>query len=328
MNVRCPTCETVYRIDPEKVPEDGVRARCTACSNVITVELAATAASTQPAERATPEAFPDWVAAAERVDEPAPEHPTAPEWVPAEDPHEVETIPVPDEIEAVMPGFDPGTSPGSPTVPESEPPEIPAPPIAAEVFEPPAFQAPEPVEVPPSAEPAVPEDIPEPIIPEETPPAEPVAPAAAAPGIASDERRLSRPFSIPSAPRRPLDRTPRPIAPVFRPTPSPTAQPAPAAPTAPAAPRPPAAPINPFLSRDPRRKARRLARALISDMIVYQPDKRQRALRDGTLPEAFDEEIKKSWEEYVDQVGEDVAKSTDHFSEALNEILAGGQKVF
>src|SRR2546428_367606 len=56
-------------------------------------------------------------------------------------------------------------------------------------------------------------------------------------------------------------------------------------------------PLNPFLAQDPRQKARRLARALISDMIVYQPDKRQQALKAGNLKEAFDEEIKKSWEE-------------------------------
>ena len=104
-----------------------------------------------------------------------------------------------------------------------------------------------------------------------------------------------------------------------------------AAPTATAAPAPPAgAPktINPFLAQDPRQKARRLARALVSDMIVYQPDKRQRALKEGNLKQAFEEEIKKSWEEYNQQVGDDLAKSTPFFTDALNEILAGGQKIF
>ncbi|MBI2614774.1 MAG: hypothetical protein HYW52_03660, partial [Gemmatimonadetes bacterium] len=95
-----------------------------------------------------------------------------------------------------------------------------------------------------------------------------------------------------------------------------------------AAPAATAATVNPFLAQDPRQKARRLARALVSDMIVYQPDKRQRALKQGNLKQAFEEEIKKSWEEYVQQVGDDLAKSTPFFTEALNEILAGGQKVF
>jgi len=90
----------------------------------------------------------------------------------------------------------------------------------------------------------------------------------------------------------------------------------------------PKRPVNPFLSKDPKQKARRLARALVSDMIVYQPQKRQDALAAGTLKEAFDEEIKKSWEEYVDQIGEELANSTDFFKEALNDILAGGNEVF
>ncbi len=86
--------------------------------------------------------------------------------------------------------------------------------------------------------------------------------------------------------------------------------------------------INPFMARDPKLKARRLGRALISDMFVYQPGKRQQALDSGDLKEVFEEEIKKSWEEYVGQVGEEIANSTPYFTEALNEILAGGQPVF
>lgn len=82
------------------------------------------------------------------------------------------------------------------------------------------------------------------------------------------------------------------------------------------------------MAQDPRQKARRLARALVSDMIVYQPEKRQQALRAGNVKEAFDEEIKKSWDEYVQQVGAEMANSTPFFTEALNEILAGGNKVF
>ena len=42
----------------------------------------------------------------------------------------------------------------------------------------------------------------------------------------------------------------------------------------------------------------------------------------------FREEIKKSYEEYVDQVGREFADSTTHFQDALNEILAAGQKMF
>jgi hypothetical protein len=87
-------------------------------------------------------------------------------------------------------------------------------------------------------------------------------------------------------------------------------------------------PANPFLSQDPSLKARRLARALVSDIVVYHPAKRQEGIRDGNLKELFEEEIKKSWEEYTEQVGREVAESTGFFREALNEILAGGKQVF
>ena len=46
------------------------------------------------------------------------------------------------------------------------------------------------------------------------------------------------------------------------------------------------------------------------------------------IPKVFGEEIKKSWDEYVQQVGEEIADSTPFFAEALNDILAGGQSVF
>jgi hypothetical protein len=112
-----------------------------------------------------------------------------------------------------------------------------------------------------------------------------------------------------------------------------TPAPAPAAPVPPPAATPqatptPTRPINPFLVQDPTAKARRLARALVSDIVVYHPAKRQEGLRDGTLKQLFDEEIKKSWEEYADQVGKDVADSTPYFREALNEILADGKQLF
>ncbi|MGH7510963.1 MAG: hypothetical protein ACREMZ_16080, partial [Gemmatimonadales bacterium] len=128
-------------------------------------------------------------------------------------------------------------------------------------------------------------------------------------------------------PSRPAPPQAAPVAPAV---PKPASVPG-AAPGVPAArPAPPAGgrPANPFLSQDPSLKARRLARALISDMVVYHPGKRQEGLRDGNLKELFEEEIKKSWEEYAEQVGREVAESTAYFREALNEILAGGRQIF
>ncbi|MEO8909279.1 MAG: hypothetical protein ABI408_03540 [Gemmatimonadaceae bacterium] len=87
-------------------------------------------------------------------------------------------------------------------------------------------------------------------------------------------------------------------------------------------------PLNPFLSKDPNQRAKRLARALVSDIITYHPAKHAEGLRDGTLKQLFREEIKKSFEEYIAQVGQQLAESTTYFQEALNEVLAAGKKIF
>ena len=247
MNVTCPNCATTYRVDPAKVPEAGVRARCAVCSAVFAVSREA-----QPVAAAAPAPAALQPAPAPRDVAPPPPQPPAP--APA---------PVP-----------------TPPAPRPEPPRVEAPPAPAPRMPPPP-QVQRPVAVPPPAQPA----------------------AAATPR--------------PAPPAKPVQ------APTL-PTPAPAAAPAAARPPAPAGARP----VNPFLSQDPSLKAKRLARALISDMVVYHPAKRQEGLRDGNLKELFDEEIKKSWEEYSDQVGRELAESTGYFREALNEILAGGRQIF
>jgi hypothetical protein len=83
-----------------------------------------------------------------------------------------------------------------------------------------------------------------------------------------------------------------------------------------------------FSTRDPQARAQRIARALVSDIVAYHPRKRDDALAAGTLRTEFRDEIMKSWEEYVAQVGSELAKGTPYFRNALNEILARGQRVF
>ncbi len=83
-----------------------------------------------------------------------------------------------------------------------------------------------------------------------------------------------------------------------------------------------------FGKRDPHEKARRLARVLVSDIITYNPERYLRALENDTLQEDFDEEIRKSWAEYVDQVGSDIARDTSYWKDALNDLLARGREVF
>ena len=275
MNVTCPNCATIYRVDPAKVPEAGVRARCAVCAAVFPVRREASAAtSAGSATAAGTTAAPASAPAA-----PAPADAGRPAAVPAR----AEEVPRA-EVAAVA---SPSAAPAAPPVPAKPP-----------LGPPPAPPSPARSEAPA----ARPEGAPR--------PAAPLAPPAA------PRPAVSRPAGLPPV-------APRPAVPSRAPT-------APAAPSAGGSTAGAAArkPVNPFLSQDPGQKARRLARALISDMVVYHPAKRREGLRDGTLKALFEDEIKKSWEEYTDQVGKDVAESTTHFKDALNEILADGRQIF
>ena len=221
MNVTCPQCATVFRVDPAKVPERGVRARCSVCSGLIAVRRPALA----------PLAL---------------RHESAP------------------AIAASAPS--------------------PAPPVAPM---PPAF-APPPVPLPVAPSSAPRSQVIDPPIPPLTPPSVPFA-------------TLPKDSALPPA-------APPPVAPLLPPSGNRFS--------------------NPFLQQDPSTRARRLARALVSDLVVYHPEKRQRGLAEGNLKDLFAEEIRKSWEEYTEQVGEDVATTTPYFTEALNEILAEGRALF
>lgn len=193
MNASCPQCKTVFRVDPRKVPPEGVRARCSVCGGVFEVlseERSSAAPSAAPRPR--------------------------PAYAPQEQPE---------------PAREAGGS------------------VAVETESPP--------------EPATPHAItPEPEVSEQ-----PTAPVAARPVIR-------------------------------------------------------------FGQEDPDTRARRLARALISDVAAYHPERQEKGLRQGRLKELFQDELKKSWQEYVDKVGLDLAKSTPYFRDALNEILAKGRRVF
>ncbi len=320
MNFSCSSCATVYRIDPDKVPEAGVRARCTVCSNVISVSRDEEVESENRPPRQSREQMARAVLGdafiAPSVPEPtsAPPEPLAvqspppaptPPLEPAAHPSLVATAPMP----AVQPPAEKGrlrvARPFSPPGPGQRPTRAPR-----EQQRPtaPVFRPTPGMPLKPAA--------PLPAEPKPPVPAQPVA-------------------EVPPTPITPQEPAPAPAVPPATPVAQARAAAPPlASPSAPAAAAPPATPpaakpvINPFMSKDPKQKARRLARALISDMIVYQPEKRQEAIEDGKLKEVFGEEVKKSWEEYVAQVGEEIANSTPFFTEALNDILAGGQSVF
>ena len=206
MNIRCPQCQTVFRVDPGRIPATGARARCARCGATFTVRPPSAPAASPPtaAAHASPQQ---------------------------------------------RPAVQPTRPPARPVAQQPAPPARPAPPperrapVAAGAIDGsrgPAGRA-----------------------------------AARAPAVAGGEGRRS-----------------------------------------------------PLGTRNPDARAERLARALVSDIVAYNPERRDRSLAEGTLRTEFREEILKSWEEYVAQVGDGVARSTPFFRDALNNILAKGQALF
>ena len=252
MNVTCPECRSIFRVDPAKVPAGGVRARCSVCGGIFPV---AAEPRMRPSD-AAPDRRPTPVVASAAVPTPAVSTPAVP-------------------------------APAVAAAPAAPPPAAAEPPKDASIWGSPAA-------VPAQRFVA------------------PTGPEFAAPGGGS---------AVPTPPSMAAVEPPAAPAPAPPPAPAPSPAPAPAD----AGPR---RPVNPYLSNDPNQKARRLARALVSDLIAYHPQKREEGLRAGTLKQLFRDEIRKSWEEYVEQVGAPLAESTPHFQDALNDLLAGGRKVF
>ena len=116
--------------------------------------------------------------------------------------------------------------------------------------------------------------------------------------------------------------------PVQEPPPVTKPTPPPAAPSE--APRP-AEPSFEGMSEEEKKlhqRARRLAKALASDLVLYNQDKVEKGLRDGTLAQLLGPEIRRSWEYYCQQVPEHIVKNTDYFKELLNKIVGKGKQLF
>ncbi|UCF78555.1 MAG: zinc-ribbon domain-containing protein [Candidatus Eiseniibacteriota bacterium] len=72
---------------------------------------------------------------------------------------------------------------------------------------------------------------------------------------------------------------------------------------------------------------RTLARALVSDILFYNRKERDEGLAQDKILAFLGKEIARSWEIYKERVGIETAIETEHFREAVNEILGEGNKV-
>jgi predicted Zn finger-like uncharacterized protein len=344
ISVKCPSCATSFPVDTNKVPVGGVNARCSVCSGIFRVE--------RPEHTLPPPLAPDPGPAVEAA---APEPEAVPEFEPlveaaAPEPYaESEPEPV---VEAAAPEPYVESEP-EPVVeaaaPESEPAPEPEPVVEAAAPEPEAASEPEPVEAAPAPDAGAAAEAEEPaaIRPPEDEDwvfeAEPevrldeldIPPLSTVERSVSEARHAPDPTPVTEGLETEdssiehvgiggdLDLDLVPEDAFFE---SPESAPVEEAETP--VEEPPAPRGFTLERRDPSEKAQRLARVLVSDMIMYNPERHQQALDNETLEEDFADEITKSWNEYVDQVGEELASGTPYWTDALNDILAKGRKVF
>jgi predicted Zn finger-like uncharacterized protein len=282
MNVSCPDCRSIFRVDPAKVPPAGVRARCSVCGGVISIPA--------PAGQNTPPTGSQRTPPSSSEPAQAPPRPTPPK----------------SDWNTAIFGETSQRTPAAPSSPAPSTPRPAGPPQQPWSAEVPAAPRPRPESIERTTAAAT---------------ATPPSPASGLPGF------TPAPQTPPHPPFKPSGIAPRPAPAAFNTTPS-----RPSTPSSAATPATGDAgarrPLNPFLSKDPNQRAKRLARALVSDIITYHPAKHAEGLRDGTLKQLFREEIKKSFEEYIAQVGQPLAEGTTYFQEALNEVLAAGKKIF
>jgi hypothetical protein len=289
--IACPSCEESYRIEPARLPGPRVRVACLACGEPVYLRRAGA--------RVRSAAAPAGVL-------PGPARPgedEVPMW--RESRHE-------DVSTAVAATRQPAS--------RFTPPPPPAPPR----------------ETIPRAEPA-PEV--KPFTPHLEPPALRPAASAAAPTLeppAAPARPAPPAFEPPQAPAAEPIRREHPAAAPVATAPAAPAETAPAA----ATPQPGFEPSGGTAAARPgsfsfaqvgdsAARAQRLARALVSDILVYQPKKVEAGIRDGNLKDILREEVEKSWDEYCERLGPEIARANrPQFVAALNEILARGNPVF
>uniref|UniRef100_A0A7C6AFL9 Zinc finger/thioredoxin putative domain-containing protein n=1 Tax=candidate division WOR-3 bacterium TaxID=2052148 RepID=A0A7C6AFL9_UNCW3 len=93
----------------------------------------------------------------------------------------------------------------------------------------------------------------------------------------------------------------------------------------------PMPPPQPEMSEEDKKwheRARRLAKALASDLVLYNQEKVEQGLRDGTLVQLLGAEIKRSWEYYCQQIPKHIVENSDYFREQLNKIVGKGKEIF
>ena len=77
--------------------------------------------------------------------------------------------------------------------------------------------------------------------------------------------------------------------------------------------------------RDPHERAKRLARLIVSDIIIYNQDKIVEGIKQDTLFDLLKEDIEVGRAYYEKNIDPAVAEQSDYFNHALVDILIKGR---
>ncbi len=168
-----------------------------------------------------------------------------------------------------------------------------------------------------------------PPVPKVEPPAPPKVeppptPKIEEPPIPKVEKPIVQEPPVPKPPEPEVPAPPEPEMPVTPPVQKPVApEPEPVI-------KPPSPPPVEMSEEDKKwhERARRLAKALASDLVLYNQEKVEQGLRDGTLVQLLGSEIRRSWEYYCQQIPKHIIENSDYFKEQLNKIVGKGKEIF
>ncbi len=77
--------------------------------------------------------------------------------------------------------------------------------------------------------------------------------------------------------------------------------------------------------KDPHERAKRLARLIVGDIVLYNQEKIVQGIKEDTLFQVLEDELTEGRKYYEKNVDPTVAAQTDYFSQAIVDILVRGR---
>jgi len=77
--------------------------------------------------------------------------------------------------------------------------------------------------------------------------------------------------------------------------------------------------------KDPHERAKRMARLIVGDLVLYNKEKIAEGIRDDTLFDVLEHELREGKEYYEKNVDPKIRAESDYFNQAIVDILIRGR---